>query len=1042
MTESFSTGPWPPGFDMGGDTQFRSQDYCQPPAWPTPPEKYEGNNPDGANQKPEEKNGENGKQPEVLYKQRALQWISNHPIYYEAADLKIMKLEDDDALALDVIFQIIHLRTDETPAEISFGLLRKIAIVSDKYECGKVLNPWPKLWMKPYENQATSPLYEDWIFIAKAFNSKNTKAKAISKELILEISSKSQRDNYFWRMIPTSTDTVSPKVEIHLKHLPDGFLVYVMRERLRAIKAIVTMLRQFTSDIVSARKPQGISGASYCKEACSDVAVGSLIRNLKLAVNLFGSTATSLPSTTTPRAGSLFGTATGVTNNNPVGLFGSTATSSSLFGSTTPMPPATNNFTFGRAATNSPTASSSLFGSGTRSSGAAAPPVIDDGRVLTPTTSGASSSTLTAAGPAITSNSPAEHKSNTLSFYEYPAFKTTLYTSGHKPCHKAFELGELITKCRGIIKDVSAGGYDEGSNIYFTPASTDFFQNKRQSHPSSSEPIKLVMSYSKLESLPVEISVRISSLYRDVDQLKRRDLCSLARCSRISNAHYSPELYSTIVTKSDRGTQYRALIRRNGGFLHYTQDVCSYIKSLIFMSECPRNDHEFADETMYPLLNRIFRSGSLRLLPWNMTHGTVPTCILQAGSFSKGLVTLSIDLGNPIQLARGTYQNIGCQSIRKLSLRNIYNHPKNFLIIYNFVITAESLSHLELQFAPSRTEFGSLQQTLGSEDYLPFEDEEIQAQFGAMSSIQELFRATIYAPLSRSHRPYSIAIQYAPETDLHRSLQLFRSLRPGLETLVFVSPCKEFSLERLNDQESRSPYCKYADVINKHSGSLKNIALHESAGTGIEREQLYPGDSIVARAKALLPAQVSLTVKTDITQVGSLSLPQLFSLERLRHVHAGPILGAPGLPPNFDRRIEFSAEDISSFSFSTLEILHVVPHNWAFVTEMRLAQAHDFSVDLLLKNAANDLIRSYRQFGAASPALSYLVIGVKGEKELVFRVRWTPRSDRGDYYEWESLLSVESQERHMATLQGCPIFELYPRVLFEPTHGVNRPFKG
>ncbi|KAF3086518.1 hypothetical protein TWF706_011660 [Orbilia oligospora] len=938
-----------------------------------------------------------------------------------------MKLEDDDALALDVIFQIIHLRTDETPAEISFGLLRKIAIVSDKYECGKVLNPWPKLWMKPYENQATSPLYEDWIFIAKAFNSKNTKAKAISKELILEISSKSQRDNYFWRMIPTSTDTVSPKVEIHLKHLPDGFLVYVMRERLRAIKAIVTMLRQFTSDIVSARKPQGISGASYCKEACSDVAVGSLIRNLKLAVNLFGSTATSLPSTTTPRAGSLFGTATGVTNNNPVGLFGSTATSSSLFGSTTPMPPATNNFTFGRAATNSPTASSSLFGSGTRSSGAAAPPVIDDGRVLTPTTSGASSSTLTAAGPAITSNSPAEHKSNTLSFYEYPAFKTTLYTSGHKPCHKAFELGELITKCRGIIKDVSAGGYDEGSNIYFTPASTDFFQNKRQSHPSSSEPIKLVMSYSKLESLPVEISVRISSL------LKRRDLCSLARCSRISNAHYSPELYSTIVTKSDRGTQYRALIRRNGGFLHYTQDVCSYIKSLIFMSECPRNDHEFADETMYPLLNRIFRSGSLRLLPWNMTHGTVPTCILQAGSFSKGLVTLSIDLGNPIQLARGTYQNIGCQSIRKLSLRNIYNHPKNFLIIYNFVITAESLSHLELQFAPSRTEFGSLQQTLGSEDYLPFEDEEIQAQFGAMSSIQELFRATIYAPLSRSHRPYSIAIQYAPVTEYLALCVDSRKIRDlslrfctdlgGLKVLGDKKLSLQFSLERLNDQESRSPYCKYADVINKHSGSLKNIALHESAGTGIEREQLYPGDSIVARAKALLPAQVSLTVKTDITQ-------------------AGPILGAPGLPPNFDRRIEFSAEDISSFSFSTLEILHVVPHNWAFVTEMRLAQAHDFSVDLLLKNAANDLIRSYRQFGAASPALSYLVIGVKGEKELVFRVRWTPRSDRGDYYEWESLLSVESQERHMATLQGCPIFELYPRVLFEPTHGVNRPFKG
>ncbi|KAF3208316.1 hypothetical protein TWF106_008110 [Orbilia oligospora] len=547
MTESFSTGPWPLGFDTGADSQLRFQDYCQPPAWPTPPEKYEGNNSDGAKQKPEEKNGEDETQPEALYKQKALQRISNRPIYYEAADLKvvlknesgnfsflvsshalsisskvwkliihprgtkeldtenlvpygavkIMKLEDDDALTLDVIFQIIHLQTDEIPAEISFGLLRKIAIVSDKYECGKVLNPWPKLWMKPYENRATAPLFEDWIFIAKALNSKNTKAKAISKELILEVSSKSQCDNYFWRMIPTSTDPVSSKVEIHLKHLPDGLLVYVMRERLRAIKAIVTMLRQFTSDISSAKKPLSISSASYCKDACSDVAVGSLIRNLKLAglwpllssatphewhgsvrtlvkkieglkmttvietpdpkpepsTSLGARTAPSNNIFTNPRAGSLFGTATTVANNNPVNLFASTATSSpstgsSLFGSTNPMPPATSNAPFGRAATNAPTASSSLFGSG--------------GGVLTPTISGASSSTLTAAGPAIASTSLAEHKKNTLSFYEYPAFTTTSYTSGHKPCHKAFALGDLITKCQRIIKDISAGGYDEG----------------------------------------------------------------------------------------------------------------------------------------------------------------------------------------------------------------------------------------------------------------------------------------------------------------------------------------------------------------------------------------------------------------------------------------------------------------------------------------------------------------------------------------------------------------------------------------------------
>ncbi|RVD83685.1 uncharacterized protein DFL_005464 [Arthrobotrys flagrans] len=400
-----------------------------------------------------------------------------------------------------------------------------------------------------------------------------------------------------------------------------------------------------------------------------------------------------------------------------------------------------------------------------------------------------------------------------------------------------------------------------------------------------------------------------------------------------------------------------------------------------------------------------------------------------------------------MRLPRNGYRNVGCPSIRNLSIRNIYYQPRNFQILHDFITAAQALSQIELQFIRSPPESELLQEVSGNENYVLFEDDEIREQFGDINSPQQLFRATVYAPLSQSHKPCSIAIQDVPlteelatciDTNKVKELSLRFCTDCGvlktlaekkfslrLETLIFIILYNEFKWEKLDDNESRSPYCTYAKYINKHSISLKSIALHELAGSGIDRELLYPGEIIVAKAKALLPTQVSLTVETDPSQ-------------------AGPILGAPLLPPTIDQRIEFSAEDISSFSFATVELLHIIPHNWAFITEVRiLGQEYFLQIDQLLKDAANDLIRSYQQFGSTSPALKYLVVGVHGQRELVFRVSGTSISNHGrDYYGWEPLLSVENQEKKVATLEQCPIFALYPKISFEPTHSVNRPFGG
>ncbi|KAF3913406.1 hypothetical protein ABW20_dc0108814 [Dactylellina cionopaga] len=125
--------------------------------------------------------------------------LDKEPYGRDGEYIKIMNLEDDDPPALDIIFKIIHLQTDKIPFWSSFKLLRNLAIVCDKYECGKVLKPWSHLWMKTYTDKATSARYEDWLFIAKALDPKNMRTTEISRALTLESSSKSECGTYLVR---------------------------------------------------------------------------------------------------------------------------------------------------------------------------------------------------------------------------------------------------------------------------------------------------------------------------------------------------------------------------------------------------------------------------------------------------------------------------------------------------------------------------------------------------------------------------------------------------------------------------------------------------------------------------------------------------------------------------------------------------------------------------------------------------------------------------------------------------------------------------
>ncbi|KAK6530623.1 hypothetical protein TWF281_007463 [Arthrobotrys megalospora] len=202
--------------------------------------------------------------------------------------IKVLYVDDIDPLALDILFKVIHWQTEDLPQTLPFDSLRKLAIACDRYDCGKVLNPWPLVWMEEYESKATLPGFEDWIFIAQVLDTRNTKAREISRNMVLEASSVSKCGKYLRRDV-REIAIAAHTTEVELDFIPAGILEYVVRERRKAIDDIITMLRQFVGNMITTCADEDVGSfgpdltqADFCQsEACSDIALGSLIRSLK-----------------------------------------------------------------------------------------------------------------------------------------------------------------------------------------------------------------------------------------------------------------------------------------------------------------------------------------------------------------------------------------------------------------------------------------------------------------------------------------------------------------------------------------------------------------------------------------------------------------------------------------------------------------------------------------------------------------------------------------------------------------------------------------
>lgn len=80
-----------------------------------------------------------------------------------------LSLPEDDAAPLAILLHIAHLNFDRVPQELSFEELLALAVLTDKYDGTRLVQPWIQSWIAGLEYLLLEPGYEEWLWIAWEF---------------------------------------------------------------------------------------------------------------------------------------------------------------------------------------------------------------------------------------------------------------------------------------------------------------------------------------------------------------------------------------------------------------------------------------------------------------------------------------------------------------------------------------------------------------------------------------------------------------------------------------------------------------------------------------------------------------------------------------------------------------------------------------------------------------------------------------------------------------------------------------------------------
>ena len=101
-------------------------------------------------------------------------------------------LKEDDAMAMEIVLRVLHMKGAHVPNAISFPLLVAITSLCDKYALSKSMGYWPRVWAGVHYRSWYSHETEDWLLICSVFNFTQAMQK-VAKNVILNSTMKSEQ---------------------------------------------------------------------------------------------------------------------------------------------------------------------------------------------------------------------------------------------------------------------------------------------------------------------------------------------------------------------------------------------------------------------------------------------------------------------------------------------------------------------------------------------------------------------------------------------------------------------------------------------------------------------------------------------------------------------------------------------------------------------------------------------------------------------------------------------------------------------------------
>lgn len=83
--------------------------------------------------------------------------------------VKEVDFHDDDGEALLLLLSITHLRYGDIPTMLPYETLLNVAVLCDRYDCVKLVEPWLSQWLSDEEKSWKEAGHENWLFIAWVF---------------------------------------------------------------------------------------------------------------------------------------------------------------------------------------------------------------------------------------------------------------------------------------------------------------------------------------------------------------------------------------------------------------------------------------------------------------------------------------------------------------------------------------------------------------------------------------------------------------------------------------------------------------------------------------------------------------------------------------------------------------------------------------------------------------------------------------------------------------------------------------------------------